>query len=327
MIRNDGRAVSTVADVALALLVTAAAMAVLVTFVETGERDHDPTEAEYTTGTLLSSTMNTTYHPERALGAFHGGDVYEETDYESRDLRRVSHGPITAQVADIALVQVSVDTRALRGGPGREALSLAADEYRERIDEKLQARLVNVSFETNVSAVWEPFEGGPVLGAAAVGQAPPAYEDVSATTVTVPSDVPAVRDEAVDAVEDPDDFGVVADIVAEAIVEGYVPERESQRAIEGGGVDRDLTAYRYLNVADALGLEGDAREDLTAYLQPETANARAANELLIEALSAQLATYLEPASGPPESGPLGDAEMAAESITTGKVTITVRTWT
>jgi len=325
--RHDGRAVSTVADVALALLLMAAAMAVLVTFVETGDRDHDPTETEYTTETLLSSTMNTTYYPERALGAFHGGDVYEETGYERRDLRRVSHGPVTAQVADVAMVQVRFDTRPLRGEPGSDTLSRAAEEYRERVDEKLQARLVNVSFETNVSAVWEPFEGGPILGAATVGETPPAYEDVSATTVTIASDVPAVREEAVEAVAAPDDFGVVAGIVAEAIVKGYFPELETQRAIEGGGVDRDLTAYRYLNIADSLGLGSDDREELAAYLQPETANATAANKLLIGALSAQLGAYLEPASGPPASGPLGDAESAAEAITTGRVTVTVRTWT
>ncbi|PSP24571.1 hypothetical protein BRC61_01790 [Halobacteriales archaeon QH_10_65_19] len=85
---STGRAVSTVGDATLALLLLSAAMVVLVTFVETGERDHDPMETEYTTETLLSSTMNTTYYPERALGEFHGGTVYDETDYERRDLLR-----------------------------------------------------------------------------------------------------------------------------------------------------------------------------------------------------------------------------------------------
>lgn len=324
---NTGRAVSTVGDVTLALLLLSAAMVVLVTFVETGERDHDPMETEYTTETLLSSTMNTTYYPERALGEFHGGNVYDETDYERRDLRRVSHGPIVAQVADIAQTQTAVNPDVIRRGPRTEAPSQAAEEYRARIDEKLQARLVNVSFETNVSAVWEPLDGGPIRGAAAVGGTPPAYEDVSATTITVPSDIPSVRKEAIDAVEDPDDFGVVAEVVAEAVIEGYLPELESQRALEGGGVEGDLTAYRYLWMADTIDLGSEARDDLAEYLEPGTANATAANELLIEELSAQLAAYFEPASGPPESGPLGDAKTAAASITTGQVTVTVRTWT
>jgi hypothetical protein len=324
---SASRAVSTVGDVALALLMLSAAMVVLVTFVETDERDHEPMEAEYTTETLLSSTMNTTYYPERALGEFHGGNVYDETDYERRDLRRVSHGPVVAQVADIAQTRVVVDLDVLRGDSGIDTLSRAADEYRARVDETLQARLVNVSFETNVSAVWEPLDGGPIRGTAAVGVTPPAYEDVSATTITVPSDTPSVRREAIDAVDDPDDFGVVAEVVAESVVEGYLPTLESGRALEGGGVDSDLTAYRYLRAADILGLGSEDRSDLAEYLEPGTANATAANELLIEELSAQLEAYLEPAGGPPESGPLGNAEMAAASIETGEVTVTVRTWT
>ena len=132
---------------------------------------------------------------------------------------------------------------------------------------------------------------------------------------------------AIAAVEEPDDFDVVAGIVAQAVVEGYLPKRESQRALEGGGVDRDLTVYRYQRLADALGVEGSDREAFETHLTREGANATAANRLLAGALAAQLAAYLEPASGPPATGPHGDAAAAAASITTGSVTVTVRTWT
>ena len=327
MSADDDRGVSTVADVALALLLIAAAMAVLVTFATSGGSDHEPTEADYTAETVMASTMNVTYAPETALGEHYGGDVSEETDYERADLRRVSHGPVIVQVADVAMTRVAFDREALGSGTGTERLSRAATEYHDRLDGKLQARLVNVSFRTHVAAVWEPIEGGPILGAAEVGPTPPVGEDVSATTITLSSDVPAVREAAIAAVEEPDDFDVVAGIVAQAVVEGYLPERESQRALEGGGVDRDLTVYRYRRLADALGVEGSDREAFETHLTREGANATAANRLLAGVLAAQLEAYLEPASGPPATGPHGDAAAAAASITTGSVTVTVRTWT
>lgn len=326
---DTGRGVSTVVDVTLALLLLGAAMVVLVTFSGAGDRGHEPMETEYTTETVVASTMNTTYYPEEALGQHYGGDVYEETDYDRQDLKRVSHGPVVTQVADVAMTQVAFDRTALGGDAGgrTERLSRAAAEYHARVDEKLQARLVNVSFRTHVAAVWEPIEGGPIRGDAEVGPTPPAREDVSATTITLRSDVPAVRDEAVEAVDSPDDFDVVAEIVAEEVVEGYFPELESQRALEGGGVDRDLTVYRYRSMADMLAIDGRDREAFETYLTRERANATAANKLLIAELAAQLTAYLEPASGPPANGPHGDATAAAASITTGTVTVTVRTWT
>ncbi|PSP38679.1 hypothetical protein BRC66_05320 [Halobacteriales archaeon QH_2_66_30] len=286
-------------------MLIAAAMAVLVTFATSGGSDHEPTEADYTAETVVASTMNVTYAPETALGEHYGGDVYEETDYERADLRRVSHGPVVTQVADVAMTRVAFDREALGSGTGTERLSRAATEYHDRLDGKLQARLVNVSFRTHVAAVWEPIEGGPILGAAEVGPTPPAGEDVSATTITLSSDVPAVREAAIAAVEEP----------------------ESQRALEGGGVDRDLTVYRYRRLADALGVDGSDREAFETYLTREGANATAANRLLAGVLAAQLEAYLEPASGPPATGPHGDAAAAAASITTGSVTVTVRTWT
>jgi len=320
------RAVSTAVDAVLALLLVSAATAVLVTFAGTDDPDHDPMEARYTTETVASSTTNTTYHPERALGAYHGGDVYDETGYDRRDLRRVTHGPILAQIADVAVTNVAFDPAELRDEPGTGRLSDAAHEYRGEVHGTLQTQLVNASFRTHVAAVWEPIEGGPIMGEAEVGERPPAREDVSATTVTVPSGFPSARTAAAEAVQEPDDFDVLARVVAEEVIEGYFPALPSQRALEGGGVDRDRTVYRYENMAAVLGLDADATETLQGHLAPETANATAANELLIAALSAQLEAYLTP-DGPPKNGPLGDAYRAAAAVSTGEVTVTVRTWT
>lgn len=326
------RGVSTVADVALGVLLIGAAMALLVGFVDSGPTDHRPMETEYTTETVFSSTMNTTYYVERAVvksrDAADIETVYEETDYEREDLRRVSHGPVVAQLGDVAVTNVEFHSDVFSSG----RLTQGAYEFRQRLDEKLQSRLVESSFETHVTAVWTPFEGGEswVRGTAELGQTPPRYEDVSSTTVTVPSDIPAARADALAAVEAPDDFDVVAEIVATAIIDGYFPETESQRALEGPGIERDLVVSRYRNMAaildpgpPMLGTD-EAFED---HLGRNTANASRANEILTEALAVQLEQLLEPEPAkPPAEQPLGDATSAAKRVATGEVTVTVRTW-
>lgn len=315
-----GRGVSTVADVTLALLLLSAATVLLVTFVENDERHHDPMETEYTGQTVSAVTTNVTYDVERAVEAYYGGAIPEEADYGSRDVRRVSHGPVATQIADVAVANAVSDLGIRQGSP---TSSPVAADFHRLLDEKLQGQLVNDSFETHVSAVWEPLDGGPISGATTVGQTPPRHTDVSATTITVPGDMPDVRGEALDAVSAPDDFDVVADTVAGAIIRGYFPLPASQRALERSGVERDLTVARYENAAAALGV-GD---EITDHLDPERANATGANAVLRAELAAQLTAYLEPATGPPANGPLGDARAAAAAVSTGEVTITVRAWT
>lgn len=326
------RGVSTVADVALAVLLVGAAMVLLVGFVDSGGTDHEPMEAEYTTETVLSTTMNTTYYLEQAiLDSSDAEDietVYEGTDYEKDDLRRVSHGPVVAQLGDIAVTNVEFEDDVFSA----RRLTRGADEFGQRLDEKLQTRLVDSSFETHITAVWVPFDGGEgwVRGTAELGQTPPRYEDVSSTTLTVSSDIPPARAEALDAVEAPDDFDIVAERVATAVIDGYFPETESQRALEGTGIGRDLVVSRYRNMAAIL--EPDPamlgpEEAFTDHLARNTANATRANEILTTALAARLAQVLEPEpEKPPSAQPLGNATSAAKRIATGEITVTVRTW-
>lgn len=326
------RGVSTVADVTLAVLLIGAAMALLVGFVDSGGTNHEPMETEYTTETVLSTTMNTTYYVERAIVDSSDAEdietVYEETDYEKEDLRRVSHGPVVAQLGDIAVTNVGFEDETFSS----RRLTRGAYEFRQRLDEKLQTRLVESSFETHVTAVWTPFEGGEgwVRGTAELGQTPPRFEDVSSTTVTVSSDIPAARATALDAVDAPDDFDVVAEIVATAVIEGYFPETESQRALERNGIERDLLVSRYRRMVAILEPGSDALrpgESFEEHLARNTANASRANEILIAALAARFEQLLEPEPAkPPDEQPLGNATSAAKRVATGEITVTVRTW-
>lgn len=297
----EDRAISTVLDVGIALLLVAAAMGVLVAFTEqTEQADHNPADAEYTTQVITTATIPTTYHVETAID-----EAVPNHDYAREDLRRIAHGTIAAHVSAIAVANIQFDG---------DRLTTAAVEYEAQVDERLQAALVESSFETNVTAVWSPFDGAPVQGSVSVGQTPPPQVDVSATTTTVPSDIPAVDTAG-------EDFETVAEELAMAIVEGYLPERASQRALERSGVERDLTVHRYRQFAEVVGVEADTHP-MAAHLTPATANASGANARLVEAFVADdgygLAEMLRET--------FSDPEAAATALSTEEVTITVRTW-
>jgi len=309
------RAVSTVADVALAIFLLAAAMGVLVTFTDGTEPEHTPIEADHTAETITASTINASYHVEDAVEAYYNrvnddldsvDDVYEDTEYDEGDLTRVSHGPLAGHVTAIALTNVAFDG---------ERLSEAADDYHRVVDETIQANLVNASFYTHVSARWEPFEDSSIRGRAEVGQTPPRSADVSAATITVPSGLSPVRADARDAVDDDDDYDEVAEIVARAIIERYLPELESKRALESRGLERDLVVYRYLRMAEVI--EGATPEEIEANLDPHEANVTAANGYLTDALAAQIEDELDE---------FETAEHAAAAVSVSEVTLTVRTW-
>jgi len=324
--------VSTVADVTLALLLVVAAMGVLATAVERDGTGHDPLTAAYTAETIAAGTMNVTYDVERAITEYGRlGDGNADIDYTDEELERLAHGPIAAHAAALAVLNLEFDLDTLRNGSGRGTVALSAEaaDYERTVDEKLRTRLVASSFDTQVIAVWEPLADGPLRGTAELGQTPPPDVDVSATTITVPVDVPSARRDALDEVADPADFDVVATAVAGAVIEGYFPETRSQRALESAGVRHDLTAYRYRQMAAALATEtNDIEAAVEPVLERRTANATAANAALKRALARQLEASLEPEDSTvrPAAGPLGNATAAAARISTGTVTITVRTW-
>lgn len=309
---SDRRAVSTVADVSLGLLLIVAAMGVLVTFAETGQSEHDPIDTEYTAQTLTASTTNTTYTVSEAVDEHYRDHRTDDNPYDETELTRVSHGPIATQIADVAVANASL---------GGHHLSNEAVGHEAALEEELQTQLVGSRYETSISAVWEPVEGATLRGETVHGQHPPPAADVSTTTLTVSSGVPDAREEALDAVEGDEDYGAVAQAVANATVAGSFPELETQRALEGDGVGSDLTRYRYERVATVLDGNRSIFER-TDWLSPSSANAEAANDYLATRLAATLESQLEAEHGETYES----ASEAARTVSTGTVTITIRTW-
>lgn len=307
---EDHRAVSTVADAALAIVLIVAAMGVLVAFVESDDREHDPIKSEHTAQTVTASTMNTTYNVSDAVDHLDENYSYY-SPYEGDQLERVSHGAVGTQVADVAVANI-----ALAG----QQVSREAEDYEAVLDEQLQAALVDSQFDTQISAYWTPLDGVGIEGVAEIGQTPPHDADVSTTTVTVASGFPDASESALAATNNDTDYRSVAEAVADATVEGYLPELESQRALESSGLDYLLTTYRYNRFANVLVGHTD---DLEQYLTPFEANASAANEYLSAQLTDELTEQLESLHG----DVYDSSDDAGESVSISEVTITVRTWT
>jgi hypothetical protein len=186
------------------------------------------------------------------------------------------------------------------------------EEYGETLDEQLFVSLVGANSAANVTAVWEPFEGSSVRGTATFGRPVPREAQRSVARTTVASELPAAREDALDAVNRGEGYEAVARAVTEAVVGDTLGD--TQRQLETDGVERAVVVSRFLRFADAAGV---ARGELGGF-DPSTADAAAMTDSLVDGLTDRLV------------GGLGSFETpvdAASAVSTGEVTVAVTTWT
>ncbi|MEF8936309.1 MAG: hypothetical protein V5A32_00025 [Halovenus sp.] len=299
------RAVNTVVDVSLALLFVGVAVTTLTTVPLQNEAEYDPHQAEYTAETLGSSTINVTYSAVAADSA-----TGDQIDEDTEGLRRETHGSIASLAGGVAVAKGRFDT-----GP---VLTNTGSAFEKALDERVQTALVESSFETNVTAVWKPFDSASIRGTTAVGQSPPDTGAVSTASMTVPSTVESVREDAIEAVEHGGRYEAIAELLAEAVIEGYLPELESKRALERSGPDRTLTRQRYERMARAIDGADPDDESVDENVELHSVDTDSVNEYLVDQLTdqfeAELATTFE---SPGE---------AAAAVSAGEVTIAVRAW-
>ena len=311
------RAVSTVIDVGFAMVFISAAIVMLGLFTGVGLQPGDPTapeDADRTAEMLGSTTITAEYQLDRTLEEAES-TAFEDVEYDRSELRRGEHGPAMGLVADAAVANV---TFAAGGDAAR--LSPAAAEYERAVDGAVRELVTGAKHETQVVAVWEPYTGADVRGTARAGPAPPEGVDVNSVTVTVSSGVDEARGDAVDAAADDGDYEAVAEPVAEAIVEAYLPPAASQRALESSGLDRQLTVERYVRMATLL--EGTGPDDLREYddegevdlVDRVEGDAETANKRLVKALTAQLADDLEATYEDPETTSTSAVETASAAV-------------
>lgn len=317
----ERRALSSVADVSLALVVVLAGVGVFVAFLDAEEGEHDPTRADQTAETLGASTLNVTYSLEPVLetdSEYVPAVGADDAPYDLADLERSTHGSTMGHVARAALA----DTRFTAGHGGVYPLAVG-EGYAETLEERLLVSLVGAHFATNVTAVWEPFEGASVRGVAAFGQPVPHAAERSVVRTTVASELPAAREDALSAVEsadnesdgtESDDYEAVARAVADALVNGTLGN--TQRQLETTGVERAVVVSRYLRFADAI--EGVSRGAIEDDLPRPQADATAMTSRLTDALAVQLRSEL--------AATFETAREAAAAVSTGAVTVAVTTW-
>jgi hypothetical protein len=299
-----------------------AAIVMLGLFTGVGLQPGDPTapeDADRTAEMLGSTTITAEYQLDRTLEEAES-TAFEDVEYDRSELRRGEHGPALGLVADAAVANVT-----FAAGGDAPRLSPAAAEYERAVDGAVRELVTGAKHETQVVAVWEPYTGADVRGTARAGPAPPEGVDVNSVTVTVSSGIDEARGDAVDAAAGGGDYEAVAEPVAEAIVEAYLPPAASQRALESSGLDRQLTVERYVRMATLL--EGTDPDDLREYddegetvdlVDRVAGDAETANERLVAALTAQLADDLE--------ATYEDPETAAEAVSTAEVEVVVRVW-
>ena len=314
-VEGDRRAISTVADVSIAILLVVASIAVLAPSLDTPEGDSQPTAAAQTADTLGASTLTLSYQLDAALESA-DSDLVGDTDrYSEASLTGTSHAPVLGHLARATLFSLTpggcrVETP--------ELLPVLGTEFQRTLDERLQAELVDSSFETSVTAIWRPFEGSSFHGSVTVGQQPPPGVDTSLVTMSVPAEFPSIRTEAVAAVERGGGYDTVASIAAGGVVEGLFPLPATQRRLEGDGVERELAVLKYLRLTGFVDTDTQDGPSVTDSLSRAAADARALNDYLRDRLARQFETTLE--------ATFETADSAANAVSTGEISVSVITW-
>jgi len=301
----DERAVNTVADISLALVVVTAAIALVATAPGERQPSHDQAEADQTAEVVSTATLSVPYSV---------ASVVDETEpdrtYDDEQLRRVSHGSVATLVADAAAADLRL------GESSGKRLTPAGTVYERAIAGRFQARFVGSNFETNVTARWAPYEGATMRGTATVGEPVPPTEEYSSVHLSVPSGFESVQSGA--AVEHEGDYDAVAERVADALVEGYLPAGEMKRALESSGLERELAVYRYRQMARLVADTAPDDREVRRNLETDSAEPARINQYLAMHLTEQIAADLD--------SNYDSAQAAAGAVSTAEVTVVVRTW-
>lgn len=292
------RAVSTVLDTALFLLLVGAAMATLA--LPAGPLQFaDADAADPTADTLATSTADVRY--SLAPGARRADENLVSFPRESGPaFVRTAHGTLADHLGTAAVGTLTV---------GGQRVTHTRDGFRERVRNATQTALRGRDHLAQVRAVWEPYPDAPMGGQFVVGPSPPPAVTVHAATVTVDSGLPAARQQA-RATAEMGGYDEVADAVATRVITGLFPPGASEDALLGDYPVNRLVTYRYRRLGSLL------EANVSAAVQSN--NVGGANAALADALSDRLAADMRPQFESPAA--------AADAVRVGTVRLTVRTW-
>lgn len=283
------RAVSTVLDAALCLLLVSAAVGLLVTH-STPHTGGD--EAAEVATTLGTSTETVTYRPVAPEEPANSSGTVDLSTVENR----TDHGTVARLLASAAVADAAVYGDELTPAPN----------YRDAVRTSVAWIPATADANVEVRATWEPVDGGPLHGEVVVGHPPPPDADVHAASMTVPLG----ESPDLEAAARRNGHRGVAEATARSAVDVVFPPERVDPALRSTGDEAVLVRQRYASAGETLGV--DPRPSLRAD-DPEAANA---------ALARELATKIEPQL----RTTYDDPERAAAAVSPTEVTVVVRTW-
>ncbi|MFB6142082.1 MAG: hypothetical protein ABEJ30_01920 [Halorientalis sp.] len=292
------RAVSTVLDTGLFLLLVGAAMLTLT--LPVGTLPTADAAVADGTGDVIATTTADVRYTLAPGGSEVNGSVVAFPDASGPGFRRTAHGTLATHLAAAAVASLTV---------GGERVSHSRDGFRDAVRNATAAAVRNRDQLVRVRAVWRPYPGAPVRGVVHVGPRPPPSVAVHTATLTVDSGLPATRGAAVAAAAS-GGYQAVGRTVSRHVVAGLFPPNATRSALLGDYPTEHLAASRYHRLAAALGanLGSAVRRDDPA----------SANTALTSALGARFAADMRERFRSPAA--------AANRVAVGTVRITVRTW-
>ncbi|WP_246084437.1 DUF7284 family protein [Salinadaptatus halalkaliphilus] len=281
------RAISTVMDVSLALLIVSATVLMIGIFLHSDDGSIDGDRADRAYQTLSGSTVTISYDMTRENESGHAPIESEHFDQpeglepdETPELYTVTvYDAATALLVEAALVNVEYD--------GRQPLAYG-DEVERSVDAGTRGQLVGADDSIYAVATWEPYANSTINGSATIGDRPPRSADISSTSATVSTRLSGVDHEAIaEGYYATGVDGAAAEIAA-LIVDALFPVAQTQYTLESTLTENSITKYDYRKLALAFGgedLEDDVDDEITG-TNPNTENA---NELLADALAETIA--------------------------------------
>lgn len=301
---SDDRAINTVADVSLAIVLLTAAIALVAATPGDDKPDSEAIEADRTAEVASTATLAVPYSVEEVVA-----DMDRDPEYDEADLKRASHGSVANLLADAAVASLA---------DSDQHLTPLGRTYEAAIEGRFQTRFVGSNFETNVTAIYRPYDGAEIGGTATVGEPVPPDVEYSSAHLSVPSGIDPVETTAEARIEHEADFEAVGTSIANALIEGYLPPLDAKRALERSGLERALTVYRYEQMAALVEDTDPEDRRVRRNLPRDSARPARINRYLATRLAAQIADDLQ--------SRYESASAAAAETSTGEVTVVVRTW-
>ena len=336
------RAISTVMDVCLALLIISATVLMVGMYMYDDEESIEGDRGDQALQTLSGSTATITYDlsaPNESGHAATDSDNYDlPDDLEPDDVEELYNVTTYGSAADL-LGEAALSNLQING----TELFAYGDEVERSVEAAIQGRLVGSEGNVYAVATWKPYEGAGINGTATVGSPPPATADVSSATMEVSTDMSSPDPESLadSFLQDPasradadDGFDLVAEEIAAVIVEGYFPENQTQYTLESTLSENPATLYNYRQMADVTGADLD--DDITVAADANEAIvgdyddgliAIIADDLRNSSTGEELQATVDGFSDPPTPDEEDELEATFEELVAPEtIEITVQTW-